>query len=53
MSNFTSACCTSRLARGNASGRTHREASSNYLCTNDAQRVALDPLWLKIKAEVR
>ncbi len=32
---FTSACCASRLARGNASGRTHSETSSNYLCTND------------------
>jgi hypothetical protein len=30
-----SACCTSRLARDNASGQTHSETSSNYLCTND------------------
>jgi len=34
-SNFTSACCTFRLARGNSQGRTHSETSSNYLCTND------------------
>ncbi len=34
VSNFTSACCTSRLARGNAQGQTHSETSSNYLCTN-------------------
>ena len=34
-SNFTSACCTSRLARGNAQGQTHSETSSNYLCAND------------------
>jgi hypothetical protein len=32
---FTSACCTSRLARGNAQEQTHSETSSNYLCTND------------------
>jgi hypothetical protein len=36
MSNFTSACCTSRLARGNAQEQTHSQTSSNYLCTNDA-----------------
>jgi hypothetical protein len=35
VSNFTSACCGSRLARGNAQGQTHSETSSNYLCTND------------------
>jgi hypothetical protein len=35
VSNFTSACCTSRLARGNAQGQTHSQTSSNYLCTND------------------
>ena len=35
VSNCTSACCTSRLARGNSKGRTHSETSSNYLCTND------------------
>ena len=35
VSNCTSACCTSRLARGNAQEQTHSEASSNYLCTND------------------
>jgi hypothetical protein len=34
MSNFTSACCTSHLARGNAQEQTHRQTSSNYLCTN-------------------
>jgi hypothetical protein len=34
-SNFTSACCTSRLAGGNAQEQTHSETSSNYLCTND------------------
>src|SRR5271166_1809372 len=38
VSNFTSACCTSRLARGNAQGQTHSETSSNYLCTNDKVR---------------
>jgi hypothetical protein len=32
---FTSACCTSRLARGNAQEQTHSQTSSNYLCTND------------------
>jgi hypothetical protein len=32
---FTSACCASRLARGNAQEQTHSETSSNYLCTND------------------
>jgi hypothetical protein len=31
VSDFTSACCTSRLARGNAQQRTHSETSSNYL----------------------
>ena len=35
--NFTSACCASRLARGNASERTHSDTSSNYLCTNGAR----------------
>src|SRR5271156_5986811 len=35
VSNFTSACCTSCLARGNAQGQTHSETSSNYLCIND------------------
>jgi hypothetical protein len=35
VSNCTSACCTSRLARGNAQEQTHSETSSNYLCTND------------------
>src|SRR5271166_2448110 len=34
LSNFTSAQCTFRLADGNASGRTHSETSSNYLCTD-------------------
>jgi hypothetical protein len=34
VSNFTSACCTSSLARGNSQGRTHSETSSNYLCTS-------------------
>jgi hypothetical protein len=34
VSNFTSACCTSRLAHGNSQGRIHSEMSSNYLCTN-------------------
>jgi hypothetical protein len=34
VSNFTSACCTSRLARDNAQGQIHSETSSNYLCTN-------------------
>ena len=34
VSKFTSACCTSRLARGNSQGRTHSETFSNYLCTN-------------------
>jgi hypothetical protein len=34
VSNFTSACCTSRVARGNSQGRTHSETSSNYLCTS-------------------
>jgi hypothetical protein len=33
--NHTSACCTSRLARGNAHKQTHSETSSNCLCTND------------------
>ena len=37
VSNCTSACCTSRLARGNAQQQTHSETSSNYLCTNDGQ----------------
>jgi Bacterial regulatory proteins, tetR family len=40
VSNCTSACCTSRLAGGNAQGRTHSETSSNYLCTNDRQETA-------------
>jgi hypothetical protein len=40
VSNFTSACCTSRLARGNAEEQTHSETSSNYLCTN-AGRAAI------------
>jgi len=31
---FTSACCTSRLARGNGQEQTHSETSSNYLCTS-------------------
>ena len=35
VSNCTSACCTCRLARGNAQEQTHSETSSNYLCTND------------------
>ena len=35
VSNCTTACCTSRLAHGNAQGQTHSETSSNYLCTND------------------
>jgi serine/threonine protein kinase len=35
VSNFTSACCTSRLAAVNSQGQTHSETSSNYLCTND------------------
>lgn len=35
VSNFTSGCCTFRLADGNAPGQTHSETSSNYLCTND------------------
>jgi len=35
VSNFTSTCCTTRLARGNAQQQTHSETSSNYLCTND------------------
>ena len=30
-------CCTSRLACGNASGRTHSKTFSNYLCTNDGR----------------
>jgi len=30
----TSACCASRLARDNRARQTHRETSSNYLCTN-------------------
>ena len=29
VNNFTSACCASRLARGNSRKRTHSEASSN------------------------
>jgi Bacterial regulatory proteins, tetR family len=37
VSNCTSACCTSRLARGNAQRQTHSETSSNYRCTNDGQ----------------
>jgi hypothetical protein len=32
---FTSGCCASRLARGNAQEQTHSQTSSNYLCTND------------------
>jgi hypothetical protein len=32
---FTSACCTSRLARGNTQEQTRRQTSSNYPCTND------------------
>jgi hypothetical protein len=32
---FTSACCTSHLARGNAQEQTHSETSSNCLCAND------------------
>ena len=35
VSNCTSACCTCRLARGNAQEQTHSETSSNYLCAND------------------
>ena len=31
----TSECWASRLARGNPRQQTHRETSSNYLCTND------------------
>jgi hypothetical protein len=31
-------CSLSRLAHGNASGQTHSETSSNYLCTNAARR---------------
>ena len=34
VSTFTSAICTSRLARDNASGPTHSQPSSNCLCTN-------------------
>src|SRR5271165_7061680 len=37
VSNFTSAYCTSRLARGNAQQQTHSDTSSNYLCTDDGQ----------------
>jgi serine/threonine protein kinase, bacterial len=37
VSNCTSACCTSRLARGNSQQLTHSETSSNYLCINDEQ----------------
>jgi hypothetical protein len=35
VSNCTSVCCPSRLARGNSSKRTRSETSSNCLCTND------------------
>ena len=42
VSHCTSACCASRLARGNASGSTHSEASSNYLCTNDGAPLRAD-----------
>jgi hypothetical protein len=35
VSNCTSACCTSRLSRGNATEPTDSETPSNYLCTND------------------
>ena len=45
VSNFTSAHCTPRSAHGNAIGQTHREMSSNYLCTNGAElpRCPVDP----------
>ena len=39
---FTSGCCTSRLARGNAQERTHSETSSNYLCANDGAPLRAD-----------
>jgi hypothetical protein len=35
VSNFTSACCTSRLAHDNSQEQTHSQTFSNYLCTND------------------
>jgi hypothetical protein len=42
-SNCPSACCTSRLGRGNAQQQTHRKTSSNYLCTNDTAGWRLTP----------
>jgi hypothetical protein len=52
----TSACCTSRLARRNLQQLTHRETSSNYLCTNDGLEKWRTPVgrmrWLKCRARV-
>jgi hypothetical protein len=52
----TSACCTSRLARGNAQEQTHSETSSNFLCTNDELGNWRTPVgrmrWLKCRARV-
>jgi hypothetical protein len=39
---FTSACCTSRLARGNPQRQTHSETSRNYRCTNDGAPLRAD-----------
>jgi hypothetical protein len=41
-SHCTSACCASRLARGNAQEQTHSETSSNCLCTNDGAPLGAD-----------
>jgi hypothetical protein len=47
----TSACCTSRLGHDNATGLTHSETSSNYLCTNGGLETVRTPVGRRVASE--